>query len=180
MHIRLREVPLRIVTTEKTTWIASTHVVFHKTFKLFWKFPLQQTASKQQKRTLKGFLWSTRRNSRAQKFLTNSHFCVRIFFLYHAVTKKHWSPYLSCPAETLVNGYPETRTALLNFWVPALIWQRFTYDFRRASGALSRTVQWQLLEYKRLLYRLFLWKSENVCHNLGTKQGHPLRRSHMH
>ena len=75
MHIRLREVPLRILTTEKTTWIASTHVIFHKTFKLFWKFPLQQTASKQQQGTLKGFLWSTRRASGA-----NSHFCVRIFF----------------------------------------------------------------------------------------------------
>ena len=42
------------------------------------------------------------------------------------------------------NGTPETRTALLNLWVPALIWQRFTCDFKRASGmsgALSRAVK---------------------------------------
>ena len=39
------------------------------------------------------------------------------------------------------NGTPETRTAHLNLWVPALIWQRFTYDFRRASGEVSRAVQ---------------------------------------
>ena len=108
MHIRLREVPLRILTTEKTTWIASTHVIFHKTFKLFGKFPLQQTASKQQQRTLKGFLWSTGRACGAQKFPANSHFCVRIFFSYLAVTKKNWSPYLSCPPEMLVTcGVPQ-------------------------------------------------------------------------
>ena len=40
-----------------------------------------------------------------------------------------------------LNGTPETKTAHLNLWVPALMWQRFTYDFRRASGSLSRTVQ---------------------------------------
>ena len=39
------------------------------------------------------------------------------------------------------NDTPETRTALLNLWVPALNWQRFTYDVRRASGALSRPVR---------------------------------------
>ena len=42
------------------------------------------------------------------------------------------------------NGTPETRTALLILWVPALIWQRFTCDFKRASGmsgALLRAVQ---------------------------------------
>ena len=80
MHIRLREVPLRILTTEKTTWIASTHVIFHKTLKLFWKIPLQQAASKQQQKTLKGFLWSTHRACGARKFPANSHFCVCIFF----------------------------------------------------------------------------------------------------
>ena len=47
------------------------------------------------------------------------------------------------------------------------------------SGALSRAVQWQILKYKSQLYRLLLWKSENVCHNLETKQGHPLHRSYM-
>ena len=70
------------------------------------------------------------------------------------------------------NGTPETGTALLNLWVPALIWQRFTHDFRRAFGALSRAVQkrkWQILDYKKQLYGLLLWKSENVCHNWGTK-----------
>ena len=35
------------------------------------------------------------------------------------------------------NGTPETRTALLNLWVPALVWQRFTCD----SSALSRAVK---------------------------------------
>ena len=83
------------------------------------------------------------------------------------------------------NGTPETRTALLNLWVPALIWQRFTCDFKRASGisgALLRAVQkkrktLQILECKMQLYGSLLWKSENVCHSCGTKQGHPLHRS---
>ena len=42
------------------------------------------------------------------------------------------------------NGTPETRTALLNLLVHALTWQRFTCDFKRASGmsgALSRAVK---------------------------------------
>ena len=34
----------------------------------------------------------------------------------------------------------------------------------------SRAVQWQIHKYKRQLYRLLLWKSENVCHNLETKK----------
>ena len=54
MHIRLREVPLKIWEFEPPSRrLVTTHVTFHKTFKLFWKFPLQQTASKQQQRTLK-------------------------------------------------------------------------------------------------------------------------------
>ena len=81
---------------------------------------------------------------------------------------------------------PETRTALLNLWVTALVWQRFTCDFKRASGmsgALLRAVQkkkrktLQILECKKQLYSSLLWKSEKVCHNCGTKQGHPLHRS---
>ena len=39
------------------------------------------------------------------------------------------------------SGTHDTRTALLNSSVPALILQRFTYDFRRDYGALSRAVQ---------------------------------------
>ena len=35
------------------------------------------------------------------------------------------------------NGTPETRAALLNLWVPAFIWQRFTYDFRLAFASCS-------------------------------------------
>ena len=35
------------------------------------------------------------------------------------------------------NGTPEKRTALLNLWVPALIWQRFSFDFRRAFAGCS-------------------------------------------
>ena len=123
MHIGLREIPLRILTTEKTTWVVSTHVILHKTFKLFWKFPFQQTASKQQQRTL----WSTHRACGAQKFPSNSLFCVRIFFLYLAVTKKNWSPYLSCPPETLVeclSGLFKVRllwTEALNSFDPPLL-----------------------------------------------------------
>ena len=82
------------------------------------------------------------------------------------------------------NGTPETRTALLNLWVSALIWQRFTCDFKRASGmsgALSRAVKKKKniadSRVQKQLYGSLLWKSENVCHNCGTKQGHPLRRS---
>ena len=35
----------------------------------------------------------------------------------------------------------------------------------------------QILECKMQLYGSLLWKSENVCHNCGTKQAHPLHRS---
>ena len=81
--------------------LATTHVIFHKTFKLFWKFPLQQTASKQQQRTLKRVFMKhssrTEISHHAQPFLR-----AHIFFLYHAIMKKNWSPYLSCPPETLL------------------------------------------------------------------------------
>ena len=33
--------------------------------------------------------------------------------------------------------HPWIRTALLNLWVPALIWQRFTFDFKRAFAGCS-------------------------------------------
>ena len=81
------------------------------------------------------------------------------------------------------NGTPQTRTALLNLRVHALIWQRFTCDFKHASGmsgALSRAVQKKKkknIADSRVQKQSLLWKSENVCHNCGTKQGHPLRRS---
>ena len=65
------------------------------------KFPLQQTASKQQQRTLKRVFMKhssrTEISHHAQPFLR-----AHIFFLYHAIMKKNWSPYLSCPPETLL------------------------------------------------------------------------------
>jgi len=54
MHLRLREVPLKIWEFEPPKRrLATTHVTFHKTFKLFWKLPLQETASKEQQKTFK-------------------------------------------------------------------------------------------------------------------------------
>ena len=41
------------------------------------------------------------------------------------------SKYVQHFSMLILNGAPETRTTLLNLWVPALLWQRFTYDFRR-------------------------------------------------
>ena len=79
MQIRLREVPLKI-------WefgpprrrLATTQITFHQTFKLFWKFPLQQTASKQQQRTLKGVFMN--HSSRTEISRQQPFFCVRILF----------------------------------------------------------------------------------------------------
>ena len=34
--------------------------------------------------------------------------------------------------------HPWNKTALLNLWVPALTWQRFTYDCTRASRAVEK------------------------------------------
>ena len=82
MHIRLREVPLKIWEFEPPKRrLATTHVTFHKTFKLFWKFPLQQTATKQQQRTLKtGFMkhlishqQPVLRNARVNDIITQHH-----------------------------------------------------------------------------------------------------------
>lgn len=62
------------------------------------------------------------------------------------------------------NGTPEARAALLNLWVPALIWRRFTYDFRPASGIAGGSKRkWQIQVecvtcLKRVIYiSPFLW-----------------------
>ena len=48
----------------------------------------------------------------------------------------------------------------------------------RFRGLLKRERKTlQILECKKQLYGSLLWKSENVCHNCGTKQGQPLHRS---
>ena len=81
--------------------------------------------------------------------------------------------------------HPWNKNGTLKFMSPSLIWQQFTCDFKCASsmsGALSQAVQkkrktLQILECKKQLYSSLLWKSEKVCHNCGTKQGHPLHCS---
>ena len=91
LHMRLREIPFKIWEFDPPRKrLATTHVTFRTTFKLFWKFPFQQKTSKQQQRTRKGFLWNTRH---AQKFPANSHFCVRIFFISRCHVA---SPQTSC------------------------------------------------------------------------------------
>ena len=96
MHIRLRKVPLKIWEFEPPRRrIATTHITFHKT-KISLAADSKQTTTKDSK---KGFYEAlvAPEISRQQSFLR-----AHIFFLYHAVTKKNWSPYLSCPPETLV------------------------------------------------------------------------------
>ena len=82
MHIRLREVSLYLKIWEfepPRRRLTTTHVTFHKTFKLFWKFPWQQTARKQQQRTLKRVFMkhSSRTEISHQKPFLRAH----IFFI---------------------------------------------------------------------------------------------------
>ena len=86
------------------------------------------------------------------------------------------------------NGTPETRTALLNLWVPALIWQRFTCDFKRVSGmsgALLRAVRkkrksLQILECKMQLYGSLLWKVKTSVTIVGWNKVIPCTAPYMH
>ena len=62
------------------------------------------------------------------------------------------------------NGTPKTRTALLNLWAPALMWQRLTYwfqaHFRHAFAGCSK-ISWQILQCKKHLWLVAL-KCRNV------------------
>ena len=86
------------------------------------------------------------------------------------------------------NGTPETRTALLNLCVPALIWQRFTCDFKRVSGmsaALLRAVRkkrktLQILECKMQLYGSLLWKVKTSVTIVGWNKVIPCTAPYMH
>ena len=86
------------------------------------------------------------------------------------------------------NGTPERRTALLNLWVPALIWQRFTCDFKRASGmsgALSRAASkkrktLQILECKSNCMARYFEKVKTSVTIVGRKKVIPCTAPYMH
>ena len=65
--------------------------------------------------------------------------------------------------------HPWNKDSTLKFVSPCAYLTAFHIWFQARFNL--RAVRWQILKYKRQLYRLLLWKSENVCHNL-----HALKR----
>ena len=96
MHKRLRKVPLKIWEFEPPRRrLATIHVTFHKT-KISLAADSKQTTTKDSKKGSYEALVAHK------NVPPTAIFACAYVFLYHAVTKKNWSPYLSCPPETLV------------------------------------------------------------------------------
>ena len=72
---------------------------------------------------------------------------------------------------TLKFGSPCTYMTAVHMWFQALP------ACPACFCGLFKKKTLQILECKLQLYGSLLWKSENVCHNCGTKQGQPLHRS---
>ena len=66
-----------------------------------------------------------------------------------------------------------TYMTAVHMWFQA----RFRHVRRAFVGCSKKRKTLQIAECKKQLYGSLLWKSENICHNCGTKQGHPLHRS---